>query len=82
MRLPPDAAVPGRGRQDERRARGHRVQPHWGATVSGETVIRRSAIGVDKTGQGLFYGLGEAVTAQALARAMRAAGARPRPSST
>src|SRR5262249_13702838 len=48
---------------------------NWGATVSGETVIRRSAIGVDKTGRVLFYGLGEAVTAQALAHGMRAAGA-------
>jgi hypothetical protein len=48
---------------------------NWGATVSGETVIRRSAIGVDRTGRVLFYGLGEAVTAQALARAMRAVGA-------
>ncbi len=48
---------------------------NWGATVSGETVIRRSAVGIDKSGHVLFYGLGEAVTAQALARAMRAVGA-------
>ena len=48
---------------------------NWGATVSGETVIRRSAIGVDKSGTTLFYGFGEAVTAQALAHAMRAIGA-------
>ena len=48
---------------------------NWGATVSGETVIRRSAIGVDKSGRVLFYGLGEAMTAQALARGMRAVGA-------
>lgn len=48
---------------------------NWGATVSGETVIRRSAIGVDKTGQVLFYALGEAVTAQALSYAMKAVGA-------
>lgn len=48
---------------------------NWGATVSGETVIRRSAIGVDKSGHVLFYALGEAMTAQALARAMRAVGA-------
>ena len=47
----------------------------WGATVSGETVIRRSAVGLDKSGHVLFYGLGEAVTAQALARGMRAVGA-------
>jgi hypothetical protein len=48
---------------------------NWGATVSGETVIRRSAIGIDKSGTTLFYGFGEAVTAQALARAMQAIGA-------
>jgi hypothetical protein len=48
---------------------------NWGATVSGETVIRRSAIGIDKAGTTLFYGFGEAVTAQALAHAMAAIGA-------
>lgn len=47
---------------------------NWGATVSGETVIRRSAIGIDRSGTTLFYGFGEAVTAQALARAMQAIG--------
>ncbi|WP_233561951.1 phosphodiester glycosidase family protein [Sorangium cellulosum] len=47
----------------------------WGATVSGETVIRRSALGVDATGKRLFYGLGEAVTARTLAHGMKAAGA-------
>jgi hypothetical protein len=48
---------------------------NWGATVSGETVIRRSAIGIDKSGNTLFYGFGDAVTAQALSRAMLAIGA-------
>jgi hypothetical protein len=48
---------------------------NWGATVSGETVIRRSAIGIDKAGTTLFYGFGEAVTAQALGHAMAAIGA-------
>jgi hypothetical protein len=48
---------------------------NWGAAVGGETVIRRSAIGIDKAGRTLFYGLGESVTAQALARAMHVAGA-------
>jgi hypothetical protein len=47
----------------------------WGATVAGETIIRRSAIGLDKDRKTLFYGLGEALTAQALARGMKAAGA-------
>jgi hypothetical protein len=49
---------------------------NWGATVSGETVIRRSAIGIDASGKTLFYALGEAVTAQSLAKAMQAVGAR------
>lgn len=48
---------------------------NWGAAVGGETVIRRSAVGIDKAGTTLFYGLGESVTAQSLARAMRVAGA-------
>jgi Phosphodiester glycosidase len=48
---------------------------NWGATVSGETVIRRSALGVDAQGKLLFYGLGDAVTARSLAAAMKAAGA-------
>jgi hypothetical protein len=48
---------------------------NWGATVSGETVIRRSAVGLDKTGHVLFYGIGEACTAQSLAHAMHAVGA-------
>lgn len=49
---------------------------NWGATVSGETVIRRSAIGIDASGKTLFYALGEAVTAQSLAKAMQSVGAR------
>jgi hypothetical protein len=47
----------------------------WGAAVGGETVIRRSALGVDATGRFLIFGLGDALTAQSLARAMKAAGA-------
>ncbi|HEX4422180.1 MAG TPA: phosphodiester glycosidase family protein [Kofleriaceae bacterium] len=47
----------------------------WGAAVGGDTVIRRSAIGLDADGKTLFYGLGESVTADSLARAMLAAGA-------
>ncbi|MBW2527205.1 MAG: phosphodiester glycosidase family protein [Deltaproteobacteria bacterium] len=47
----------------------------WGATVSGDTVIRRSAIGLDREGQVLYYGLGDGLTAQAIARGMKAAGA-------
>lgn len=48
---------------------------NWGAAVGGETIIRRSAIGITKDGRTLFYALGEAVTARALAHAMLAAGA-------
>ena len=47
----------------------------WGAAVGGATVIRRSALGVSADGKTLFYGLGDSVTAGALARAMKAAGA-------
>jgi hypothetical protein len=47
---------------------------NWGATVSGETIIRRSAIGLDQTGRILYYGLGDAVTAQSIGRAMKAIG--------
>nr|AYM54078.1 hypothetical protein [Byssovorax cruenta] len=47
----------------------------WGATVSGQTVIRRSAIGLDKAGRTLFFAIGESVTAQSLSRAMKAVGA-------
>lgn len=47
----------------------------WGASVSGGTVIRRSAFGVDRTGTIGFYGVGDSVSAQSLARAMQAAGA-------
>jgi hypothetical protein len=47
----------------------------WGAAVGGETVIRRSALGLDAAGKTLFYGLGESVSAGSLARAMKAAGA-------
>ncbi|MFO0758376.1 MAG: phosphodiester glycosidase family protein [Byssovorax sp.] len=48
---------------------------NWGAAVGGETVIRRSAIGIDKDGHTLFYGFGDAVTAQSLSQAMKAIGA-------
>lgn len=47
----------------------------WGATVSGDTIIRRSAIGRSKDGKTLLYGIGESMTAQSLARGMKAAGA-------
>lgn len=48
---------------------------NWGATVDGETVIRRSALGIDAAGRTLFYGMGDGLTAPSIARAMAAAGA-------
>jgi hypothetical protein len=47
----------------------------WGATLDGETVIRRSAIGVDKTGETLFVGISNHTTATAIALGMNHAGA-------
>lgn len=47
----------------------------WGATVDGDTIIRRSAFGLDRTGKIAFYGMGDALTAGTLASAMHVAGA-------
>ena len=47
----------------------------WGASVSGETVIRRSAIGLSQDGDVLLVGISESTTAQAIAIGMRHAGA-------
>jgi hypothetical protein len=48
---------------------------YWGATIDGETVIRRSALGVSADGKTMFNGIGDHTTARALAVAMRHAGA-------
>jgi hypothetical protein len=48
----------------------------WGATLDKDTVIRRSAIGLDETGGILFVGISEATTATAIAKAMNHAGAK------
>jgi hypothetical protein len=48
---------------------------NWGASVSGSTFIRRSAIGIDATRRILFVGMGESVTAGGMARALSHAGA-------
>jgi len=48
---------------------------NWGATVGGDTIIRRSAIGLSKDRRHLFYALGDAVTAQSIGRAMQVVGA-------
>jgi hypothetical protein len=48
---------------------------HWGATLDKDTVIRRSAIGLDQEGKVLYVGISEATTATAIAKAMHHAGA-------
>lgn len=47
----------------------------WGTAVEGGTVVRRSAIGLDESGDVLFACVSNATNARALARAMRHAGA-------
>lgn len=47
----------------------------WGAALGGETVIRRSALGLSARRDVLFVGLGDYTTARALADAMGHAGA-------
>lgn len=47
----------------------------WGAMVGGDTVIRRSALGLDREGNVLFVSVSNFTTAQAIAVAMRHAGA-------
>jgi hypothetical protein len=60
------------------RHRGLSVEKNtnWGAAVDGQTVIRRSAIGLDGTGRVLFYGMGDGLTASSMAYALAFAGAR------
>lgn len=47
----------------------------WGATLDGDTVIRRSAIGLDESRRILFVGISNNTTARALAEGMHHAGA-------
>lgn len=47
----------------------------WGAALEGETVVRRSAIGIDPGRETLFVGISNHTTAPAIARGMRHAGA-------
>ena len=47
----------------------------WGATLDGETVIRRSAIGIDRSGQILFVSISNHTTARVIADGMHHAGA-------
>jgi hypothetical protein len=46
----------------------------WGATLEGETVIRRSAIALNRAGDQLFVAVSNATTAPALALGMQRAG--------
>lgn len=48
---------------------------NWGATIDGETVIRRSAIGLSKDGRILYVGIGDHTTAPKIAEAMQHVGA-------
>jgi hypothetical protein len=47
----------------------------WGATLDGETVIRRSAIGIDAAGEVLYVGISNHTTAGVIALGMNHAGA-------
>lgn len=47
----------------------------WGATLDGETVIRRSAIGIDRSGKILFVAITNNTTARVIADGMHHAGA-------
>ena len=47
----------------------------WGAAVGGETIIRRSAVGLDEQRRTLFVGVSNATKVAAIAAAMRHAGA-------
>jgi hypothetical protein len=47
----------------------------WGATLEGDTVIRRSAVGLTPDGKTLLVGISNSTTARALALGMQRAGA-------
>jgi hypothetical protein len=53
----------------------HPETRNWGATLDGDTVIRRSAIGLDEARRVLFVGISNHTTARALATGMHHAGA-------
>jgi len=53
----------------------NRYNTSWGAVVDGGTVIRRSALGVSKDGNVLYFGMGDSLTARSLADGLKAAGA-------
>ncbi len=47
----------------------------WGTALGGATVIRRSAVGIDETGEILYYAAGDSLSAGTLTLALIAAGA-------
>lgn len=51
------------------------AEKKWGSTLDGETVIRRSAIGVDASGTTLYMAISNHTTALAIAEGMHHAGA-------
>jgi hypothetical protein len=57
----------------ERLRSGHSKK--WGATLDGETVIRRSAMGVDRDGRFVFFAISNHTTAVAIADGLVHAGA-------
>jgi hypothetical protein len=61
------------GKLNERLLSGNTKK--WGATLDGETVIRRSAMGVDGNGRYVFFGISNHTTANAIADGMKHAGA-------
>jgi hypothetical protein len=48
---------------------------HWGATLDGDTVIRRSAVGLTKAGDTMLVGISNHTTARVMAEGMHHAGA-------
>jgi hypothetical protein len=48
---------------------------NWGCSPEGDTIIRRSAVGLDASSRTLFVGIGDATSAGSMATAMRHAGA-------
>jgi hypothetical protein len=57
------------------RLRDEKLAKKWGATLDGETVIRRSAAGISADGHTLFVSISNNTTARAIAEGVRHAGA-------
>lgn len=71
MRQTPPCLVEN-GREDPRLEKEHQ---HWGAALSGATVVRRSALGINTDGSVLYYAIGDSLTSAAITHALEAAGA-------